>query len=131
MTSDAKKQARLAQLANARESAKARKRRREDDLEAIKTQLSQLTSSLATTAKNEQEKVKPVESFESQDDDIEARPQKRVRVRVTGAAGSTRRVVVNGLFVRASRRRVTRTYDRSVHVLEPDAQRHNLGARRT
>ena len=35
------------------------------------------------------------------------------------------------MCVRASHRRVTRTYDRSMHVLEPDAQRHNLGARRT
>ena len=70
---EVKKQARLLQLAQARESAKSKKRAREQDLSEIKTQLSSLTSALKT--QKQEDKLETV--VEVNDDEP---PKKRVRV---------------------------------------------------
>jgi hypothetical protein len=74
---DDKKQARLLQLASARESAKTKKREREQNMSDIKSQLSSLTSALKTqTQEAKLETV--VEESETKDEE----PRKK-RVRVT------------------------------------------------
>ena len=71
---DDKKLARLLQLASARESAKTKKREREQDMSDIKTQLSTLTSALKS--KTQEEKKMPVEEPATDEEP----PTKRVRV---------------------------------------------------
>jgi hypothetical protein len=73
---DDKKLARLLQLASARESAKSKKREREQDLSDIKSQLSTLTSALQS--KTQEEKTMPA-VVEKRETDEEP-PTKRVRV---------------------------------------------------
>ena len=74
---DDKKQARLLQLASARESTKSKKREREQDLSDIKSQLSTLTSALQSKKQEEKKMPSVVEEPETTDEEP---PTKRVRV---------------------------------------------------
>ena len=70
---DTKKQARLAQLASARESAKKKKRQRDEDVSTMKQQLDKLTSLLETKTTKPEPTPEPKEEEEEPQQPVKKR----------------------------------------------------------